>query len=150
MVTSNVQTTTLGETTQAPSSLLCNITTASLPSNNWTLFTTTYRGTHAGNTSLMFYFVASSYYNWYFDDASVKDSVGNEKLINGNFDNSTTLVGWTNGYIGVCSYNYGVTTSNYYSSNKSYYDSCILGIIWISQNFIGSVGELYNVSSDFT
>lgn len=136
----------LAQTTQTPSSLLSNITAASLSPNNWTLYTIPYRGIHAGNTSIMFDFIASANYNWYLDDASLRDSSGNEKLINGNFDNSTTLVGWTNGSVGLCSGNYGVTTSKYYSSNKSYYDSCTLGTTWISQNFIGFAGELYNIS----
>ena len=96
--------------------------------------------------TLKFAFLASASYAWFLDDVSVRGPDGNNKLTNGNFEASSSLVAWSSGNTGLCLFNYGLTTSEYYSPSKSFYSSCGLGSPWISQSLTVIGGQLYNVS----
>ncbi|CAF1136085.1 unnamed protein product [Adineta ricciae] len=142
--TSSSSSTTTTATIQSLQS--AQISPGSLTIAYWTMYSYSYLATRSTTVTLKFAFLASVSYAWFLDDISVRSSDGNDKLTNGNFEASSSLVAWSSGNTGVCLSNYGLTTSQYHSSSKSFYSACGLGSPWISQSLTVTSGQLYNVS----
>ncbi|CAF1136123.1 unnamed protein product [Adineta ricciae] len=114
--------------------------------NTWTLNFYSYRAMTSTTVTVKFTFQTASGCQWYIDDVSVRDAAGNERLINGNFEASSSLSGWSTGYSGFCTFTYGSTSTQYHSTSHSYYSSCSTGTTSISQSFAVTGDKIYNVS----
>ncbi|UJR19980.1 hypothetical protein I4U23_023114 [Adineta vaga] len=126
--------------------ILHSVTGSTTQTNQWIIYTLSYQAKISTNVTIKFYFQASAKYYWYLDDVSIKDPFSNEKITNNKFENSPSLTGWTSGYSTFCPLSVGSSSSEYHSSNKSYYNSCGMGSSWISQSFTVLNGQIYNVS----
>jgi hypothetical protein len=69
-----------------------------------------------------------------------------EMMINGNFESIPSLIGWTLGSSGSCSSSFGISSTNYHSSNQSYHHGCGSTNTWIYQSFGAIGGKVYNVT----
>lgn len=109
----------------------------------WTYRSYAYFCVTSNNLTLQLLMTLNNKCEWYFDDVSVKTSVGTEVLINENFENST-LLGWTTS---TCSpYPPGISNSRSRSSVQSYRNRCQSQSILLFQSFPAASGEYYNIS----
>ncbi len=66
-------------------------------------------------------------------------------LTNGDFENSSSPIGWTMNP-GTCSgSNFGVTNNESHSLTQSFCDTCDSQIVSISQSFSSIVNQVYNI-----
>ena len=110
----------------------------------WTFRSYSYWPTKSGSLTLKFNFITSANYDWYLDDVSVQDSASSEKLTNGDFESG--LSSWSVGSTFGCLTSPGISTTRSHSSSHSFRDSCDSIHISISQSFVVTDGERFNVS----
>ena len=67
-------------------------------------------------------------------------------LINGNFESTPLLTGWTTGYSYLCTLSSFISSSHVHSPNHAFHDACIIGTVSISQSFAAIAGQVYNVT----
>ncbi len=131
-------------TTQNP--LLGSFTSGSITEDSWTMCTYSYLAATSTNRTLKFVFQTGNKHDWYLDDVSVRNSTSMEMMINGNFESTPSLIGWTLGSSGSCSSNSGISSSYYHSLNQSYHHGCGSTNTWIYQSFAAISGQVYNVT----
>ncbi|CAF3263308.1 unnamed protein product [Rotaria socialis] len=132
--------------TTTPNPLLGSFSSTNSIANVWTQNNYSYTAVTSGTLTLNFILTSNSKFDWYIDDVSVYNSTSTELLTNGDFQSSTTLVGWASGNSGSCGSNTGISTSNGHMSTQSYVDQCSGQTAWIQQSFSVTNGDLYSIS----
>ncbi len=99
------------------------------------------------NLTLKFVFQTNKKDGWYLDDVSVRDSLSSiELLVNGNFESTPLVSGWTTGSLSSCGTTAGGAYNGCHSSSQCYRDLCDGVNIWISQSFALTAGQWYNMT----
>ncbi|CAF1339815.1 unnamed protein product [Adineta ricciae] len=132
-------------TTQSPLESSCS--SARFYANIWTFCTSYYHRFSLYNITLTIRLLTDMNYIWYLDDVSLRTSTSTELITNGNFEGSPPLYRWSTGHPSSCYDQSGLSSTQYHSSNRSYYDACRTNITWISQSlYTSTFYDYYNVS----